>query len=224
MATGKGLFGALKGLVMEEDPNDTNSQGAQTAAAPQNTNSGSGGYVAAPMSSSPMIDPALLQHLQQVINKRRTPFTSLIEQSEKLRSIIPDDITRLKAAAVSVGGDKASILQAVDIHMNDLDAEAGNFQRFSDSEANTKIGSLKAEAANRERTATDQDARVQALSQEIQQLQQSAAENRAAAAQATVNAGAEQAELDRKSAAFSSALNAVKSNLTTQKSVLSSTL
>ena len=216
-------MGALKGLVMEEDPSDQAPKGS-TAAIPQNTNMGGGGYVAAPLSSAPMIDPALMQHLQGVINKRRTPYTSLLEQSEKLRSIIPDDITRLKASAVSTGNDKASILQAIDIHINDLDQEAGNFKRFTDSEAASKIGGLQADAASRERTAADQDARIQALTQEIQQLQQSAAENRAQAAQATVNAQAEQAELDRKAATFGLALETVKNNLAAQKSALAATL
>lgn len=224
MASGKGFMGALRGLVMEEDPSDQVPKSSSTAAAPQNTNMGGAGYVAAPLSSAPMIDPALMQHLQGVINKRRTPYTSLLEQSEKLRSIIPDDITRLKASAVSTGNDKASILQAIDIHVNDLDQEAGNFKRFTDSEAATKIGGLKADAASRERTAADQDTRVQTLSQGIQQLQQSAAENRAAAAQATVNAQAEQAELDRKTATFSTALESVKANLAAQKSALAATL
>lgn len=216
------MFGVLKGLVMESEPGDEGHAPAAPTKATQPM--ATSGFIAPPLSTGPVLDPNLMQHLQSVVTKRRSTFTSLLEASEKLRSIIPDDLTRLKAAAVSVGGDKAAILRDVDIHMNDLDAEAQGFQRFADSEAAAKIGTLKATADRCEQTATQADQRVVQLQQEIQQLQQQAADQRNQGRQAVSDAQIEQQELDRKSQAFAAALAATKGSLQSQKQVLTTSL
>lgn len=211
------MFDLLKGMFFEQEVPKP-SQNDTTAQTPTHTQS-TGGFT----SSGPVLDPNLMQHLRGIIIKRRTPFTSLLEAGEKLRSIIPDDVTRLKAAAVSIG-DKNAILQAVDIHINDLDAQADEFQRFADSEASSKIGTLKTKTANCEQAATAADQRVQQLQQEIQTLQAQAAQNRADAAQSQAAAQNEQLELDRKTQSFAAALSATKNSLLQQKSVLSTSL
>jgi hypothetical protein len=224
-ATGKGLGSKLFGMMFETSPDVTPNSAQPQPTAPAGVFSTSFNKTFTPITSgAPSVDPEIMQFLQAKIGARRTPFTSLLESSEKLRAIIPDDITRLKAAAATTAGDKAAILQAIDIHINDLDTEALNFQRFQDGEAKSKVEAFNTSGDGALQDAAEADKRIGELTQEIQHLQQRAADQRSASAQAKQSAAAEQAELDRKSAAFTLALNAAKSSLLQQKNVLNATL
>jgi len=220
MATqGKGWGKSLLGVFVELPPEDTDAV-PQTQAAPTVKH-------LAPMtqmSTAPSVDQDILQLLQNKVNSRRTPFTSLLEASEKLRPFIPDDITRLKAAAANNGGDKSAILSAIDVHVNDLDAEAGNFKRFTDNEARTKVQAFTVDADTRENDASQAEQRINQLSTEIQQLQQRVNDQRNAAVTARQNATSEQSELDRKVSAFNLALTTAKNSLAQQKQVLTTQL
>ncbi len=224
-----GLGSKLMGFIatVEEEPTAATPQQAQPTAPQSMVFSAAGASAPTPapgVSLPPALDPTIVQHLQQKVMSRRTAFTSLLEAAEKLKDFIPDDLKRLQAAAKTNGGDKAAVLNAIEVHIKDLDMEAANFKRFADSEAQTKVAALTASADQADQAATGAEQRIQALQAEIAQLHTTIGDKRAAAAQARSEASAAQSDLDAKSQAFVGALTAVKGSLVQQKSVLATQL
>jgi hypothetical protein len=213
----------IKGAFFETTPDPVSSSKSGAPTAPMMMPP-SGNYIA-PMSTGLVIDPQLAQHFATIVAKRRTPYTSLVEASEKLRPVLgADDSKRLQAAFVMQGGDKAEVLKAIDIHTNDLDSEAANFQTFARSETSTKVDTLKQQAEQLANAAEADLNKVKDLTQEIQSLQQASLEKQAQASKATSDARNAQNELDQKAAAFTAALAAAKSNLAQQKAALNTIL
>jgi chromosome segregation ATPase len=86
--------------------------------------------------ASSAYDQDMYTSLQKTVMGRKTPYTALLESSEKLRSIIPDDTTRVKAAFVSAadGRTPADVLKSIDVHISDLEGERARFAKSSDQQ------------------------------------------------------------------------------------------
>lgn len=216
-----------KGMLYDEDPNAVKSA-APTAAV------GLGSLTqpsqpGTPMTSMPMaagVNPDMVAMIKKVTFGRNTAFTQLLQASEALADVIPDQVMRLKAAHKTAGAGRTGkqIADAVDVHLQDVDGEEMRFAAAVKQKADTEIAGVESQAT----LATQQ---IQNAQLEIQQAQQRIADltanigqysQTAATAQATV--AAKRAELDQATAQFKIAANSVRNELNASKSAILSTL
>ena len=112
------------------------------------------------------VNQELLQELMKASLKRRTAFSNLVDSAERLRSVIPDDAQRIKAAVVTTGDVTAvAIKQALSAHESDLVNEITQFVREITSLREERVGKVNGQALDIEKqidVANGEIARLQA--------------------------------------------------------------
>jgi outer membrane murein-binding lipoprotein Lpp len=206
----RGFFKAALNVFVETD-DDKATPTAATApvtARPSTTS--------APVSA---VDPDMVATLQKVIDSRKTPYTALLEASQKLASVIPDETQRLKAAFVTVSGDRSlgDIVKAIDVHVSDLEGQVMRFRQTTAAQISTKVGAKRAQVetftAEAERNKTEIDrltARNVEIGTQVQTL--------------TAQADADEQEIGAVETRFEAAVTFLTNNLTATKQHLSSVL
>ena len=205
----KGFFKAALNVFVETDEDKAQPAATASVTARPSTTS-------APVSA---VDPDMIASLQKVIDSRKTPYTALLEASQKLASVIPDETQRLKAAFVTVSGDRSlgDIVKAIDIHVSDLEGQVMRFRQTTAAQISTKVGAKRAQA-------TSFSTEIESNKGEIDRLN---ARNNDLASQVqtlTVQADADEQEIGAVQARFETAVTFLTNNLTATKQHLSSVL
>lgn len=218
----------IVGLFVEvEDKHIQSSQNA-TATQPiaQQPHPVVGGQVFTPVADQVTAD--LRATLQRVIANRKTAYTALVEASDRLKNVIPDEITRIKAAYAMIAGDGqrtlADVIQAIDVHLADVEGELMRFKQSSESALTSKVGSLRASARNLLGNNESRQQRITTLEAEIATLRQGIVDDTNKANEITAQADATEAEINGVAAKFSAVQAEIKSDLANRKIQLSSVL
>jgi hypothetical protein len=166
-----------------------------------------------PLSLGASINQQMVDDLMKAATQRRTQFTTLMENADKLKAVLPDELTRIKSAfAIVAGGDPSfagSLLQSFQLHLADVDAAARGFER--DAEAQVATAKVTLEQANAEAT-------------EATQLRQRAADLDGEAAQLTTQGNQMMATVDNARAEFARAHSHVKGTINKLKADVESAL
>jgi chromosome segregation ATPase len=173
-------------------------------------------------------DQGMVDALQKVVVSKKTAYTALLESSERLRGVIPDDIMRLRAAFATISAEgmrtPQSISDAIDVHINDINGELMRFKQTSDTAVASKVGVTRSTIANIASSNTGRAQTIANLQSQIASLQQSITTDTATATDLTNQADATEAEINATTVRFTTAVDFVKQDLTNKKSQLASTL
>jgi hypothetical protein len=195
---GSRFLSGLKGMILEDEvpaKKTAPAEPAPAAAAPASAPKAAPGQSAAApaYSSAPSApDSPMFANLMTVTLARATAYTALTEAMTPLEEIIPDEMTRYRAAFAVIKKNRTleQVVQAIDLqHMEALEEEVARFsvqaksKQFQDVEsrmvegnnlkakidaANTQIASLRRELDERVRVIEDGIARDRQRSTEIE--------------------------------------------------------
>jgi DNA anti-recombination protein RmuC len=178
-------------------------------------------------SSPPVYDTDMLATLNKVISQRKTPYTALLEVAQKLEKTVPDEFMRIKAAFAIVSADGRSaenVIQAIDVHISDIDSEHMRFKNTTDQQILQKSQTLR-ERAKSLTEANDQAAkRCEELHKQLHQLDQQTANNNNEIFELTKNATAVENEIKIVYEKFKLASDHIKASLNDKKYSLTNTL
>lgn len=218
------MLEALKGLGKHIFEDDGKSTPAQTA----NPNTPIG--VTATAVTSGAAIPANNEYvglLRTALKSRVTAFTNLLTAADKLATVIPDPNMRLKAAYEMVKADGRGLnelLQAIDIHANDLASQERSFLAQAESALGSAIGAMERELQSLDSTNTSARQQIESFQQQIATLNTTIANNSVRQTELSNSIASERARFDTNKIQFSSALSTVQAELSSQKTIISSTL
>lgn len=167
-----------------------------------------------------------LTALRTAIKARNTPYTSFLSQFDRL-SMIPDPATRTQAAFATIQGEGRGVrelLQAVDVHLADLESHRMQFAQALERQKTTALGALKTELDGVGPANQAAQQQIESLTQQIAALTQQIGTRQARAVELQASIATEGARFDQQAAQFDAALGIVKSELESQKTVLGTTL
>jgi hypothetical protein len=148
---GSRLISGLKDLILEDEAPAPEKTAADGSAAGQKPAQNAGPY-APSMASSPALtvsSPMTASLLEQVLN-RATAFTALNEALKPLEEIIPDEMTRYRAAFAVIKKNRSldQVIQAIDFqHLHMLEDEVTRFAAQAKQKENSDINVRVTEAA-----------------------------------------------------------------------------
>jgi len=219
----KGLLSKVGGFFVELD--ETSTAQIPAAVSPAQTSSTVAQSVSSPTN---MINQDMLSALQKVISNRKTPYTALVESSERLRNIIPDDVTRLKAAFATISADGArslaDVTKALDVHVQDLSGEQIKFKQMSDQAIANNVGSIRSQAKNLTDSCLSRATQISNLEAQIHAMTQQNIDDQAKSADLTNQANVAESEINAKVKQFGDAVEFIKNDLVNKKSQLASAL
>lgn len=219
------MLNRLKSMILVDDENKTPGQTpvpAPTGAVPLGAAPPAPGMTLASATPNPFTDA-----LRAAIKNRPTAFTTLLVAADKLANIIPDPTTRLKAAYATVSGEGRGfreVIGAIDVHVADLEAQKMQFTQALERQRREAIGALEAELNSLPQANNTANTQIQAMTQQIQQLQELIAKNNARMAELQAAVAAETSKFTASQQQFESALVMVRGELEGQKSAVMSTL
>jgi len=210
----KGLFSKALGLFVETDDPPT-----QPAAPSLQVK-------AKAIVQGPSIDSEMYATLQKVIENRKTPYTALLEASQRLATVIPDETQRLKAAFVTISGDRslADITKAIDVHISDIEGQAIRFKQTSETQIKAKAGSKRKAIEAFTVEAADATSQIEHARVEIDRLTARTTEISTQVQLLTQEADAAEQEIKDVQARFEASVDALVDHLSATKQHLSSVL
>ena len=157
--------------------------------------------------------------------ERKTPFTALLESSDKLIKVLPDQKVRVQAAMAIVMGEGRTlqqILQAIDVHMSDIDGERLGFLKATEAKQKQDLGDI----TNQINITNQQVETSKTLSQQyklkIAELDQETVIANENLVKLNTDLAAKTTEFDTITAQFETAVKIVKNELVDQKSLINS--
>lgn len=172
-------------------------------------------------------DEEMVNTLNKKILSRKTAYTALLETSDKLKRTILDENIRLKAAFDLISSDGRSVqsvLQALDVHLSDLEGEFKRFEQTSESQIKQKSGSLRSEADALTKENESNQQRLSDLQQQQQNLLARMSENSTKIHELGIRANEAEAEIHVVFDRFKQTVEYVKNTLNQTKQNLSNTL
>jgi len=174
------------------------------------------------------VDQEMLASLQKKIHARSSPYITLIEAAQRMSGVIPDESTRIKAAYTMVSADGtrslSSIMQAIDVHIADLEGERLRFRNASDEQTSRKSAAMRDQARNLEEQNAENAAQIQRLQADVAKLQTAIATNAAQSRELKQEADSADGEIKRVSIAFDVAVDFLKRDLAAKKNSLTTIL
>lgn len=170
------MLSKLKNMMFEEDGKSTlppPSQPPQAPGQPQYYQPVPGARTPTPTAYSP-VDQEMYQRLKMVATSRVTSFKTLKESTKKLDGIIPDEPGKIRAAFAMLSNEArtpAQILQAVDMHLSDIDSEVTKFMAQAEARKASTITQLDNEINNTASMITNSNRTIETLSSQIGQEQ-----------------------------------------------------
>lgn len=170
------------------------------------------------------VDSEMLSALEATINNRKTPYTALLDASVKLESAIPDENVRIKAAYAVVGNGRTidAILNAIDVHISDVEGEKLRFNSTTTKQIEEKCTGPRLQAKQLEESNTNITTRIAHLQAEIAKLGETCTEQTNKAVALVQQADLAEAEIRSVQAKFESAVELMKTKLLQKKSTLAS--
>ena len=206
---------SLKGLIMEDET------------PPQTQTATAGAIVSVPNLRVVAPDNQFVDALREAIKGRSTALTALTTAAEKLITVIPDPDMRLKAAFQMIKGDGRGVkelLDAITVHIADLESQKLQFTRAMDAESQTTIGQLQTELSANASNAESAQAQIKSMQAQIDQLRQELMNNSNRKIELDQKIQAETARLSQNSQLFELALITVKNELENQRKVIQTSL
>jgi chromosome segregation ATPase len=158
---------------------------------------------------------------------RKTPFTALLEASDKLAGVIADASTRLKAAYATIGNEFRSIDQiskSIDLHISDVDGEKMRFLQATQNKRALEVNGLKSKISGLEKENRDLQKEYDELQKRSSELVTSIGNNRVQIESANQEATKKEAEIAGVEQQFETAARQVKDEFDQQKKIILSTL
>lgn len=212
------MWSTIKGALFEDSAPAPLAPAAQPQATP--------GQAVTPTAATPAPNNEFIVALRQAIKARQTAFTNLLAAADKLASIIPDPATRLKAAFATVGEGRSprEVIDAIAVHIADLEGQKLQFSRAVETQRAAAIGQLQAELDNAKTSSETAQSQIASMTQQIAQLQQLIATNTTRAGELQAQLTSESARFTTSTQQFEAALIIVKQELEGQKAAVLSTL
>ncbi len=213
-----GLLDTLKNLVIEDD--------ARTVAPVAAGQSQPATVAGQPHVLRPALNQAMVDAIRKQTFGRNTALTALTAASDALADIIPDQTMRLKAAQKTAGAGRAAkeFVDAVQIHLNDVDAAERDFAAAVQKKIGVECGGLGRQADQAETVIAAKQAELQGIQARIGQLQAEIGEQTSCVGQLRQQAATKEADLRQSEVEFKAAACAVRDELNSQKQTILSTL
>ena len=122
----------------------------------------------------------LVQHFQNVVAERKSPYNSLVKAAERLKEFIPNETNRLQAA-LTICGDQwppETLSLAINAHISDIELARKKAQSHAHLHASERAGDMRAEAKELEQQNAKLAQEIQALSERLGALQSKLHANR----------------------------------------------
>jgi len=219
------MWDKLKGMVWEEDPNTV--KAAPVAKSAPAAQPATGGAPAATIGSfTPGVNPQFVEAIRKGVFSKNTALTQLITAADALAELIPDQMTRFKAAYKTTGNGRSpqQIVQAVDIHLADVDGEEARFKVALDQKLGSEIQQATLTVQQADAAVEQMRAEIERAQQRIAQLQTQITETSGKRAEAASAVQTKTAELENTAGAFKLAANAVRAELQQIKVTVSTAL
>lgn len=215
----KGFLRGIAGAFVELEPV---AQVEPVAAAAQKAQSPAQNATAFTPSPN-ALNADMVENLTAVSLKRKTSYTTFIEASKKLEAIIPDETQRIQAAFVTVSGEGRTLeqmLQAIDVHVSDVDGEIIRFQKLSDSNEMTNVDSVNQQAQSLLQENNDIAGKIATLQDQITNYTAKIQTNTSAAETFSATAAVNAINIGEVKEQFLKAAEFVKKNLSDRKQML----
>lgn len=172
-------------------------------------------------------DPEMVETLRKRVSSRRTPYTALLEASEKLKAVISDEPTRIKAAFAMLASDGRSVsnlTQSIDVHISDVESERMTFTKTSQNTLNQRAGQLRAQAQQLADQNTQFAQQVETMQKKIIDLNTQINDNTIKAGNLNTEAASIEAEVTEVVKRFEASADLVRDELLQTKNQLSTIL
>jgi chromosome segregation ATPase len=208
------------------DPNKGDEAAKPAAPAPVMQPIGGSVALAGSAYATPQVSPEFVAAIRKVVLSRNTALTQLLTAADKLASIIPDPVTRFKAAFATAGDGRTTrqVAEAVDIHLADVDGEEARFKQAIDKKAAEEVGGQERRAAAATSAITSNTQQIEQLQARIAELSAQIGTFQQDVAQATAEAATKRLEIEQATAQFKMAAQVVKQELQSHKSTILSAL
>ena len=105
-----------------------------------------------PTPASVGVTADLANKLVQTVLGRKSAYTALLDAAEPMKTIIPDEVTRFKAAFAVIHASQQrtieQVVQAIDVHVSDLDGEQMRFLQSSKEARDKGVAARQADITN----------------------------------------------------------------------------
>lgn len=212
------MWSTIKGALFEGEEQKPQQEQVQSKPATQNQVTGA---------ATAQTNDKFVNALKTAIKSRQTAFTALMTAAEKLTNIIPDPNTRLKAAYATIQGEgrgAKEILGAIEVHQADLESQKLSFNKQSEDALRLTIGGKQSELDSIDPSIQIAQNQIQALTQQIQTLNETIAQRTARKAELAADIANDSATFAVAKQQFETALTIVKAELDGQKAVIVSAL
>ena len=207
---------ALKDMVFEDDTPRSQAQTVSTGTVPS-----------VPNLRVVASDNQYIGALRDAIKGRSTALTALTAAAEKLITVIPDADMRLKAAFEMIKGDGRGVKELVDaitVHIADLESQKLQFTRAIDAESQSTIGQLQAELSSNAANTESAQNQIKSMQAQIDQLRKEVTIYGNRKIEIDQNIQAETARLSQNTQLFELALITVKNELENQRKLIQTSL
>jgi prefoldin subunit 5 len=218
------MWSALKGALFEEDPNAP--KPAPVAAKPAAVVTGAAPTVGQPIVFAPTVNQAFVDAIRKAVFSKQTALTSLVQVADTMAAIIPDQTTRYRAAFAAAGGGRTvqQVAAAADIHLSDIAGEESRFTAAATAKLGGEMRNMQQVEASLGQGIESATRDIAAARKRIEDLETQVrdATNRLAETQAAI--ASKKAELEQASSEFKAAADAVRTEITTLRQVVVSSL
>lgn len=226
---GKSWLSSIASFVVESDEKPA---AAQTPAQPQPQAMAAPAvpgqpvqYIAPLPINSMAPDPDMIAQLRDVVAKKPSAYSAFLEQAATFESIIPDETMRLRAAIASVlkSGSRTfeQISGSIDMHIADVEGQRVLFKGVSDQRRRTEVDAPKQRADQLHNQNVQIAQQIEQRQQEIQRLQEQAAQNDTETNQLLMQSQAAEADIGSVENRFGLSVDFVKNELAAKKQLLS---
>jgi hypothetical protein len=181
---GGGIFGALKGLVLEEEEPKASDDAAETPAAPA-APAPQGAHPAparASVPSSVAADPKVRAVLEKAVHEAALPAYVAFQGVIANLTMIPDERTRIQAALGAVkaqGHDLDAVLKDIDESLEAIDAKEREVQQAAAKAIKERVGAREEDANGKAAQAVELRKQADALEAEVREERAQIATDRA---------------------------------------------
>jgi hypothetical protein len=215
------FLNSIKGALFEGDTSATPQAPATVSTLKQPIQ----GVAATPgVNIQPSVNTDMVDSIRKVTMSKNTALTAVLNAADLLTDVIPDPTMRIKAAIKTSSGGRTpkQIVDAIQIHVSDVDGEEMRFQRMIETKTQTEIGGMQSEISASQARAT-------AIAQEIEALHKRIADlgvesNTITQRQSELNSqiAVRTSELQRAQVEFATAANVVRAELESHRNVIAS--
>lgn len=142
-----------------------------------------------------------------------TPFTKLFASAKALVDVIPDEGMRIRAAHKMAGASSQAVLDALQMHLTQVDLANANFKKTAEQRKDTELIGLRQKIASANSQISDAQAEIERANARIQEMAALSAKLKAESETLANTAATRSAEIDGTVQQFANAAAAVQTDL-----------